>query len=67
MLEHVVCASPGPTTRSGSSIDVAIGASITNLENMEGEVLNHSSSSPLTPVAPQAPPLSPSQTYLAPR
>ncbi|CAL8268896.1 unnamed protein product [Boreogadus saida] len=55
-----------PTTRSGSSIDVAIGASITNLENMEGEVLTHSSSSPLTPVAPPDPPLSPSQTYLAP-
>ena len=53
--------------RIGSSIDVAIRGSITNLENMEGEVLTPSSSSPLTPDAPTAPSLSPSQTYLAPR
>ncbi|CAL8264305.1 unnamed protein product [Lota lota] len=55
-----------PTTSSGSSIDATIGGSITNLDNMEGEVLTHSSSSPLTPDAPTAAPISPSQTYLAP-
>ncbi|KAK0154234.1 Coiled-coil domain-containing protein 142 [Merluccius polli] len=56
-----------PTTSSGrSSIDVAIGGSITNLDNMEGEVLTQCSSSPLAPDAPTTAPISPSQTYLAP-
>lgn len=55
-----------PTTSSGSSVDVAIGGSITNLDNMEGEVLTQSSSSPLSPDAPTTAPISPSETYLAP-
>lgn len=59
--------SPGPTTSSGSNIDVTIGGSITNLDDMEGEVLTHTSSSSLTPDAPVAAPVAPSETYLAPR
>ncbi|KAJ3605592.1 hypothetical protein NHX12_027637 [Muraenolepis orangiensis] len=55
-----------PSLSRGSSVDVAIGSSITNLDTMEGEVVTPSCSSPLSPDGPPTASLSPSHTYLAP-
>ncbi|KAM4621363.1 uncharacterized protein ccdc142 [Polymixia lowei] len=55
-----------PTTSTGSSIDVAVGGSITNLESMEGEGLTQSGPSLLTSDTPMAAPVPPGEPYLAP-
>ncbi|XP_056148068.1 uncharacterized protein ccdc142 isoform X2 [Lampris incognitus] len=55
-----------PTTGSRSSIDTAVGGSITNLESMEGEALNQFVPSLSTSDNPTAGPNPPGEPYLAP-